>query len=88
MITQHYCSTYHIRITKPRKYSYAVNFHCNRSRIVVLTGLPIGYSVIVALTGLPIGYSVIVALTGLPIGYSVIVALTGLPIGYSVKCKL
>ena len=39
--------------------------------MVVLTGLPIGYSVIVALTGLPIGYSVIVALTGLPIGYSV-----------------
>ena len=40
--------------------------------LVLLTGLPIGYSVIVALTGLPIGYSVIVALTGLPIGYSVI----------------
>ena len=30
---------------------------------VMVTGLPIGYSVIVALTGLPIGYSVIVALT-------------------------
>ena len=58
------------------------------SPIVVLTGLPIGYSVIVALTGLPIGYSVIVALTGLPIGYSVIVALTGLPIGYSVIVAL
>ena len=51
---------------------------------IILTNLPIGYSVIVALTGLPIGYSVIVALTGLPIGYSVIVALIGLPIGYSV----
>ena len=31
--------------------------------VVALTGLPsIGYSVIVVLTGLPIGYSVIVAL--------------------------
>ena len=28
---------------------------------IILTNLPIGYSVIVALTGLPIGYSVIVA---------------------------
>ena len=58
------------------------------SVIVALTGLPIGYSVIVALTGLPIRYSIIVALTGLHIGYSVIVALTGLPMGYSIIVAL
>jgi len=30
--------------------------------MVVLTGLPIGYSVIVALTGLPIGYNIFLLL--------------------------
>ena len=36
--------------------------YCKSRVIVVLTGLPIGYSVVVALTGLPIGYTLIVAL--------------------------
>ena len=40
--------------------------------ILMMTALPIGYSVIVALTGLPIGYIVIVALTCLPMGYVIV----------------
>ena len=39
-----------------------IKIKCNRSVMVAVTSLPIGYSVTVAVTGLPIGYSVIVAL--------------------------